>query len=155
MASFTVRKNELSAFDFIQNWATFPDPDRPGKMHAFVCQTDFNEWTGQAHQIYVKNYYGGDSYEEAVAGSWTDDSLWKQDKAQPAESYKSSYPDNKAEQKCVAYREISLNGRMSADFKWGNTYNISNGFSLTQWGNEYYRKDGSIFTYSVTPTDWA
>ena len=111
VASFTVRSKSLSAIDFITNWLTFPDPEAPGKMHAFVCSTDFNEWTGEAHQIYVNNYYGGDSRAEAEAGTWTEDTLWRQD-TNPltrADSYKSSYPDGQAEQKCSAYREISRN----------------------------------------------
>ena len=49
IASFTVRAASLTAFDIITTWATFPDPNAPGKMHAFSCVTDFNEWGGLAH----------------------------------------------------------------------------------------------------------
>ena len=84
----------------------------------------------------MKNYYGGDSYDEAVSGTWVDDTLWKQDSnpATRAESYKSSYPDGQAEQKCAAYREVSVNRKMSDEFKWGHTYYMSNGFSINAWG---------------------
>ena len=49
VVSFTVEAATLTAFDIITNWATFPDPWAPGKMHAMSCVTDFNEWTGLAH----------------------------------------------------------------------------------------------------------
>ena len=115
-------------------------------MHAFSCETDYNERSGEADDINVMNYYGGDSYEEAIAGTWSVDTLWKQDSnpATRADSYKSSKPDGQNEQKCAAYREISVNRQMSAQFKWGHTYRMANGFSIAEGRTkgEWYRKDG-------------
>ena len=96
---FTVAVQSLSDEDWITNWAAFPDPENPGKMHSFVCITNFNGDHGIAREHYVLNYYGDATEEAAENGDWTEEGAWSVYK--DPEGIEEAYGSQHYEEDCI------------------------------------------------------
>ena len=150
VVKFVVLADSLSAFDVTKAWAVFPDNNNPGKMFGVRCETDYNEWGGTAHQIWVENAWGyASNYDELEGESWREGGEFVELRENRDELYRSTSDYGKSKQTCAAKHVVKSGNWNDTIFKLGDEVRVQNGVKLTMFGSDYHRAYGNDFYYTI------